>query len=580
MIAVVAFEGSLGLWLLAGVWARVSWAVALGCFGLFACVSVYKGLAGETSCGCFGRVETSPWLTAGIGMLAVIALWVLRPGEKAAAGKLFRTAAGLATAVLCVSLVALGIRGLWIMAATAVQQEDAGLATVGPAGPEACPADCLRFAVRLARAELGLEVGAENTEPELADASKALTALLYDAAGAGGKVEPVPLERLLEEPMDGAVPPVLLVHRTGHLEVLVGAVRTEVGVYYQVLHGEAGVRLASAQDLRHGGFSKAWRIAGAGVGVPVRVGQTEVRLDKIYHNFGELAAEQEAECVFSVANSGTRPVVMDAPTSSCGCVVASPAEAKELAPGDKLAVAVKVRWAAVTSLRHKVFLTFREQTGTQTRVALDVLACQRMSLKLSANRLDFGQVSGAKTYMQTVRLEEVPTDRFEVKAVDVGSLPLDWQIQRLATPEGLRQYRLQLRLTPRGLSVGRHVGDLRLTTTSRLRPTVTIPVQFQVQPPVRAIPSIVSVGIVPVGQPQRHMVDLVCDEGPIQEISVAQTPPACRVELPGQGGGHRVALTIVLSAPGIWREEVVLAVRTSEKQHRVVVPCVGFGATP
>lgn len=60
VVAELAFEAGLGVWLLAGVWASASWGVTMGCFMLFACVSAWKGFQGEASCGCFGRVSVSP----------------------------------------------------------------------------------------------------------------------------------------------------------------------------------------------------------------------------------------------------------------------------------------------------------------------------------------------------------------------------------------------------------------------------------------------------------------------------------------------------------------------------------------
>jgi hypothetical protein len=60
LIALVEFEWLFGVWLLAGMYPKWTWRVALGCFGLFACVSLYKGLSGDASCGCFGQVVVSP----------------------------------------------------------------------------------------------------------------------------------------------------------------------------------------------------------------------------------------------------------------------------------------------------------------------------------------------------------------------------------------------------------------------------------------------------------------------------------------------------------------------------------------
>jgi hypothetical protein len=48
---VVEFELFFGLWLLAGLYPKATSAVTLLCFGGFACVSLYKAISGEATCG-------------------------------------------------------------------------------------------------------------------------------------------------------------------------------------------------------------------------------------------------------------------------------------------------------------------------------------------------------------------------------------------------------------------------------------------------------------------------------------------------------------------------------------------------
>ncbi len=60
-LAALEAEALVGLWLLAG-WARHgAWLVAVGLFAALAAVSLYLGLIGQSSCGCFGRIRVSPW---------------------------------------------------------------------------------------------------------------------------------------------------------------------------------------------------------------------------------------------------------------------------------------------------------------------------------------------------------------------------------------------------------------------------------------------------------------------------------------------------------------------------------------
>lgn len=78
-IVVIAAEGGLGLWLLIGHPTRLLWFAALLFFAALAGVSVYLALAGQPSCGCFGKLAVSPWYSFGLDMLAVAALVFFRP---------------------------------------------------------------------------------------------------------------------------------------------------------------------------------------------------------------------------------------------------------------------------------------------------------------------------------------------------------------------------------------------------------------------------------------------------------------------------------------------------------------------
>jgi hypothetical protein len=79
LIGVVEFELFFGLWLLAGIYARLTWVAAVACFALFAAVALWKALSGEASCGCFGRVPVNPWYTFGMDTFFVAALFYFRP---------------------------------------------------------------------------------------------------------------------------------------------------------------------------------------------------------------------------------------------------------------------------------------------------------------------------------------------------------------------------------------------------------------------------------------------------------------------------------------------------------------------
>jgi hypothetical protein len=78
-VATIQAELILGLWLLGGYWLPFAWRAAILLFAAFSGASVYLALIGQRSCGCFGKVEISPWITAAFDIFAVGALLSTRP---------------------------------------------------------------------------------------------------------------------------------------------------------------------------------------------------------------------------------------------------------------------------------------------------------------------------------------------------------------------------------------------------------------------------------------------------------------------------------------------------------------------
>jgi hypothetical protein len=80
LIFTVEFELALGIWLLSGLFKQAAWLATLGCFLVFFGVTLYKGLTGAASCGCFGTVQVNPWITLlAVDLPAILALLVFKP---------------------------------------------------------------------------------------------------------------------------------------------------------------------------------------------------------------------------------------------------------------------------------------------------------------------------------------------------------------------------------------------------------------------------------------------------------------------------------------------------------------------
>jgi hypothetical protein len=81
LFATVVLELLLGVWLISGAFRPMSWTVSMTCFTCYACVSLHKALAGEASCGCFGKLVVNPWLTLAFNVAVLCVLLYWRPAR-------------------------------------------------------------------------------------------------------------------------------------------------------------------------------------------------------------------------------------------------------------------------------------------------------------------------------------------------------------------------------------------------------------------------------------------------------------------------------------------------------------------
>lgn len=443
--------------------------------------------------------------------------------------------------------------------------------------PAKCQAGCVELAATIARAELGLDP-TQGSPGKAATASRLFDELKAESASSNRSVESVSVDAVLEGVKAGPMPPKVLVHENGHLHVLLGAIDVEGRLLCQVAHGGMPVSLLTKEQLGRAGFREAWRFTRRVEGVPIHVGSATLQIDKVCHNFGEVKPEQKLESVFSVKNTGAKRVVVDKPITSCQCTVPSLKEPKELAPGERLDIQILGQSRNAASQSDTVFLKFFEKgTGVSSRVALHLFASQRGSMKVTPERLDFGRVVPGKSYSRVVRLEEVPTDRFVLQGVDPGGLPMRHEIREVRGKDGLMAYVIHLNLVAPEGKPGKKADKLTLATDSHVRSQVIVPVQYEIPPRVAAVPSVISLGTVRVGETREERIRLVSQDSEPLTVTVLSAPAESAVRVEGTPSAPELVLTAQLKHPGVWQGAVKLKAQSASGGDDIEVKCAGFG---
>ena len=580
----VIVEWVLGVWLLAGVYPHAVWVCSIICFSLFFGVSMIAGLSGESVCGCFGLFATSPWLTALLDASILTALFAFRPSATAARPDkaaefstphlLFRTGC-LLLAISTASVV---------FAKGFLAQVNAGQDGGGPAPSHiavstdaaSCSARCIGRAVSLARAELGLDPA--WPDDKMPTDAKQVLAILRDAGNSvGGSVRVVTVADAISGLGSSSSAPVMLVSQSNHLYLLLGAIDVDGELMCQLLHGDSGVSLVAKSQLLETGFIEAWQFErGATKGVPLKIGQEgELLVDKVLHNFGEVRPDQQFECVFQLTNAGSAPIVLEKPRTSCGCTTTDLPKAITLQPRETRDFGVVIQPKDSPSMRESVLLTaFEPGNETPRQQELLLVGNQRQLMTVVPVGLDLGIVIPGKSYDRTVRLTEVPTDRFSIERID-SSLPIAHAVEAVKDVNGLTTYRVRLSPKVDGSLSGEQTGEVTIATSSRFRPRVVLPVKFKVAPPVFIEPSVVALGTIRVGEASSQKVRLVSRDNVPLAVTIASAPEGCSVEVNKQGRSTELIVTVTPATAGIWQGVIEAEVRNGSSEDLIEIRCAG-----
>jgi hypothetical protein len=450
-------------------------------------------------------------------------------------------------------------------------------AIFGGSSPSHCRVRCISRGIACVREELGLDPGEQE---ELGDGQLEAVFRSLETAGKklGSNIIRVRVDDTIRNLGEGPAVPVLLVHKTGHLYLLVGAIRVNDRLLCQVVHGNEGVSLFTKQVLLDGGFQEAWRLQKKeGVGVPIHVGAAVLELDKLRHNFGEFLPDKQLECTFQLRNVGDEVVILDKAFASCSCTAQNLTARMELAPGAIFDLKVGTHTRAASAMQNVVWFTvFEKGSGKSRRVEVWQLGSQRESMAVMPESLDFGGVAPGNRCTRSIRFSEVASDRFILTGIDVGKLPITHNISVAKDKQGFSTYRVDMELCPREQDVGEQTGIITFMTDSVVRPKVLAPVRYKVAPPVLAVPSVVSVGAVHAGDVGEQRIQIISRIGDLSDLSVESCPDECSVRVNKDENPPELVVGVRLHKAGIWQGTIKVAISLPNRKEVIDIKCAGY----
>ena len=102
---------------------------------------------------------------------------------------------------------------------------------------------------------------------------------------------------------------------------------------------------------------------------------------------------------------------------------------------------------------------------------------------------------------------------------------------------------------------------------------------YDVVPPVKAVPGVIALGEVVVGETYRQSVQFKARSGETTAVEGVETPPGVTAEV-GTSAAPGLGLIIRLKEPGVWRDVVKVKIRVGSVGRTLEIPCVAFAKAP
>ena len=581
VLGTIWLEVLLAGWMLSGLHRQTTRWIVVGCFGALAAVALTLAIEGAESCGCFGRTHISPWYMCGFDAAAALGV-LLIPGTRAQSFTVSQAPRRLGV-TLVLALVVGSISTAFIVrsSATVLGGPRSNGALAGRPGSPNDPTDqCWLTGARMVLAELGLDPNGLDSL-NAGDVGGVIKAIGETRKNDGRAVREVPMTELLslENATCGAVG--VIADSEGHLYVLMRRIKSGPHVLRQMMHGSAGPDLVPEASLSAPRFTRAWAFASSGkpAGVPLKVGRGELTVSECFHNFGEVPSRGTIAHEFKLSNSGGVPIAFDKPRTSCTCTTTSSEQRTVLAPGETKTLGVSLLLRNVPSCQQNVVLKLEDPQGKAEReLVLSLLGNQGTFRSSSPEMVDFQKVLPGRSYTRSLLVEESDVDRFDIKAVEVGKLPIRWTKITERNARGNRVYTVALELSPDyDLTPGFHTGEVVLVPDAQ-GPDIPAPVRFDVAPWVRVSPQAINLDEVKVGETRSETVRVSAENGRPVRVELLSVPPEARVRIEAdRAGASLLQASFTPRKEGFWVSRIKAIAKSERRSATIEIQCTGLG---
>jgi hypothetical protein len=137
------------------------------------------------------------------------------------------------------------------------------------------------------------------------------------------------------------------------------------------------------------------------------------------------------------------------------------------------------------------------------------MGTQIASLAVVPSVLDFGTVRAGTDIKRHLRISESAHDRFAIKSIDTGNIPLEYSMSTRQNAEGLRDYILNFTLSQKDDSTPENARLVTVHTDSHLNPEVKVPIAYRVLADLQVSPQVIAFGTFSVKASSERTIKLM-----------------------------------------------------------------------
>lgn len=311
------------------------------------------------------------------------------------------------------------------------------------------------------------------------------------------------------------------------------------------------------------------------------VDATSFQVDRLVHDAGVQRPFDQVKTQFKIRNHGPGLLfVANSPKSSCSCTVGKIEVEKGIAPGETRTLDVAVH-TKDKPFRQPILVTLKGQEGASRKtIAFQVVGVVPKSMHVQPTSIRFAEDN--RDNKRTVHLSEVAEDRFEILGATLSSsVPGDVSIEEgpVSGKPNLKSFCIAITLPDGHVWPAAANGELTIRTTSRLRPTIQIPVYVPPRQQLTASPATVVFGSLDVSDAV-GVTKTVTIRHPTSEIELAailSVPEGLTADLVNDAGGNQLIVGVSPNIrSGLLNDRIRVHVRFDDEQEVLDIKCVGL----